>query len=70
MSRLVTLYDALNEVDHLRAAAGELLTAAFILRDQPGEEWAQERFRSCAATLAAVLPNPDGPGEPTVDGAA
>ena len=50
----------LDEVDALRAAASELLTAAFLLRDDPTDEMWAERFRSCAAHMAGLLPDPDG----------
>lgn len=56
---LTALPVLLDEVDRLRFAAGELLTAAFILRDNPGEDWAKERFRGGAAGMASLLPNPD-----------
>lgn len=54
------VYDLCNEVEALRAAASELLTAAFLLRDDPTDETWAERFRSCAAHMAGLLPNPDG----------
>lgn len=49
-----------SERDALQAAAGELLTAAFLLRDDPTDEMWAERFRSCAAHMAGLLPNPEG----------